>query len=80
MLGNAPIKPLATNAQYVNFTGLVGKEHSYYFGFHDFEYENQAFFYFYNTVVHGNEVNLQDTNYFLPRETGDGYNIKSVNK
>jgi hypothetical protein len=80
MLGNYPIFPLATNAQYVNFTGLVGKEHSYYFGFHDFEYENPAFFYFYNTVVHGNEVNLNDTKYFTPRETGDGYNVKGVSK
>jgi hypothetical protein len=80
MLGIYPIKPLVTNAQYVNFTGLVGRQHSYYFGYHDFEHENPAFFYFYNTAVHGNEVNLKDTNYFLPRETDDGYNVKGISK
>ena len=81
MLGNLAIKPLATNAQYVNFTGAAGKEHSYYFGFHSFENDNPAFYYFYHTAFQGDEVNLQDTTLFYPRSTGDGYNVKvSENK
>jgi hypothetical protein len=80
MLGNVIIKPYASNAQYVNFSGKAGKEHSYYFGYHSFEHENPAFFYFYNTVLHGNEVNLGDTNYFSPRPTGDGYDITNTVK
>lgn len=77
MLGNMVIKPLATNAQYLNFTGVAGREHSYYFGYHPFEYENPAFYYFYNTALHGIEVNLNDTTLFSPRITGDGYDVKA---
>jgi len=80
MLGNLVIKPLATNAQYVNFTDVAGREHSYYFGYHPFEYENPAYFYFYNTAVHGKKVNLQDTVLFKPRETGDGYDVRDVKR
>jgi len=76
MLGIRAIRPLATNAQYVNFTGMVGKEHSYYYGHHPVEHDNPAFFYFYNTAVHGNNVNLKDTELFSPRDTGDGYDIR----
>jgi hypothetical protein len=78
MLGNLAIKPLAQNACYLNFSLVAGKEHSYYFGYHDFEYSNPAFYYFYNTALHGNEVNLQDTDKFVSRESGDGYNIISL--
>ena len=80
MLGNLVIKPLATTAQYVNFTGVAGREHSYYFGYHPFEYENPAFFYFYNTAVHGKEVNLNDTDLFTPRETGDGFDVRDIKR
>lgn len=76
MLGNLVIKPLAANAHYVNFTGVAGREHSYYFGFHDFEYTNPALFDFYNTAVHGGSVDLQNEDLYLPRETGDGYDVK----
>jgi hypothetical protein len=77
MLGNLVIKPLTDNAQYLNFTGVAGREHSYYFGYHTFEYENPAFYYFYHTSLHGKEVNLQDTTLFTPRETGDGYDVRA---
>jgi len=80
MLGNLVIKPLAANAQYLNFTGVAGREHSYYFGYHPFEHENPAFFYFYNTSFHGKEVNLQDTDLFTPRATGDGYDVRDVKR
>lgn len=80
MLGNLVIKPIATNAQYVNFTSVAGKEHSYYFGYHSFEYDVPAIYYFYNTSLQGDEVDLQDTDYFIPRETGDGYDIKVTEK
>jgi hypothetical protein len=77
MLGIDPIKPLVRQAYYVNFTSVVGKEHSYYYGRHPFEHEYPAFFYFYNTSLHGKEVNLTDTTMFLPRNTRDGYNIRN---
>jgi hypothetical protein len=77
MLGNLAIKPLVPQAQYLNFTSVVGREHSYYFGYHAFESDNPAFFYFYNTAIQGNEVNLQDQQYFVPRESGDGFDIRS---
>jgi hypothetical protein len=77
MLGNLVIKPLAENAQYVNFTGVAGREHSYYFGYHSFEFTNPAFHYFYNTALHGREVNLEDRNLFTPRATEDGYDVRA---
>jgi hypothetical protein len=77
MLGNLVIKPLATNAQYVNFTDVAGREHSYYFGYHPFEHENPAFYYFYYTALHGKEVNLNDTALFSPRSSGDGFDVKA---
>jgi hypothetical protein len=76
MLGNFVIKPIATNAEYVNFTDVAGREHSYYFGFHEFEHTNPAFYYFYHTALHGQEVNLHDADLFTPRATGDGYDIR----
>jgi hypothetical protein len=78
MLGISALKPMASNAHYVNFTDIVGKEHSYYYGYHPFEYNNPAFFYFYNTALHGNEVNLLDTKMFFLRDAGDGYDIKEL--
>lgn len=75
MLGNIAVPPLADSARYVNFTNTVGKEHSYYYGFHAFENDNPAFFYFYDTAIHGNEVNLRDVKLFSPRISGDGYDI-----
>jgi hypothetical protein len=77
MLGNFVINPMAPNARYVNFTGVAGREHSYYFGYHPFEHENPAFYYFYNATLHGKEVNLQDTSLFTPRESGDGYDVRA---
>jgi hypothetical protein len=77
MLGNIVIKPKAANAEYVNFTNVAGREHSYYFGYHEFEHTNPAFFYFYNTALHGNKVNLEDEKYFAPRPEGDGYDVKT---
>lgn len=80
MLGNFAQFPLADNTEYVNFTHTAGKEHSYYYGYHKFEHDNPAFFYFYNTVLHGHEVDLQNTDFFSLRNTGDGYDIKNTGK
>lgn len=80
MLGNFPLLPLADNAQYVNFTRTAGREHSYYFGYHSFEHNNPAYFYFYHTALHGLEVDFQQGGFFSPRNTGDGYDIQDLNK
>jgi hypothetical protein len=76
MLGNRVTRPLAPNAVYVNFTGIAGKEHSYYYGSHEFENSIKAVFAFYHAALHGNEVNLTDGNSFVLRPTGDGYDIR----
>ncbi|MBN2275560.1 MAG: alpha/beta hydrolase [Bacteroidales bacterium] len=78
MLGNFIIPPFAGNADYLDFTDIAGKEHSYYFGYHSFEHSNPAFFYFFNTAIHGEKVNLTDTRYFAPLDGGCGYSIKDV--
>ncbi|HPJ60371.1 MAG TPA: alpha/beta hydrolase [Bacteroidales bacterium] len=76
MLGNLVIKPMATNAHYLNFTDVAGREHSYYFGYHGFEHTNPAVWDFYNTAVQGREVNLDNAAFYSPRATGDGYDIR----
>ncbi len=76
MLGNQVMRPFAGNAEYLNFTSVAGREHSYYFGYHEFEHTNPAFFQFYNTALHGNKVNLDDEYYFAPRPEGDGYDVR----
>ncbi|MBN1413621.1 MAG: alpha/beta hydrolase [Bacteroidales bacterium] len=76
MLGNVPMQPLVKNACYLDFTGIVGKEHSYYYGKHSFEHEMPAFFYFYNTALHGEEVNLLNKMLFLSDNTLNVYKVK----
>jgi hypothetical protein len=76
MLGNLVIKPMAANAQYLNFTDVAGREHSYYFGYHEFEHTNPAVWDFYNTALHGKEVNLGNSAFFTPRTSGDGFDVR----
>ncbi len=59
MLGNVAMKPKNEKVRYVNFTDIAEKEHTYFAGYHEFEYNNKGLFYFYNTAVHGGEVNLE---------------------
>jgi hypothetical protein len=68
MLGNMVVDDHADNAEYVDFTEVAGREHSYYFGFHGFEHQNPGFFYFYNSVFQGEKVDFRS----------DYFNIESV--
>jgi len=78
MLGNAVIGPLAANAHYVNFSGVAGTEHSYYYGHQPFEYTLPAFFYFYNTSFQGDEVDFSEPKMFVPWKDGEGYAINGT--
>lgn len=55
MLGNVVIEPFASNTQYINFTNIAGKEHTFFVGYHQFENDNPAVFDFYNTIIHGGQ-------------------------
>jgi hypothetical protein len=75
MLGNLVIPPRAPNATYVDFTRVAGSEHTFFTGYHAFEYDLPAMPYFFNTVMGGGEVDFSDTDLFAP---GDGPNMYVV--
>lgn len=64
MLGNMAIKPLATGATYIDFTPVAGKEHTFFAGYHQFEYDLPAFNHVFNTAFHGEKVDLSDPTMF----------------
>jgi hypothetical protein len=75
MLGNFVYPPLVPNTDYIHFTPLVGKLHNYYAGYNQVEYNHSVFFDFYNTVLHGKPVNLNNEKYYKIRPEGDGYEV-----
>jgi hypothetical protein len=77
MLGNMAMKPLVDSAIYVDFTPVAGREHSYYFGYHSFEYTNPAFYYLYYNAVHGHVVNMHDEKMFVSGNTQNVFYIKN---
>lgn len=78
MLGNVVLGPPASNATYINFSGVARTEHSYYYGSQPFEYELPAFYYFYHSSLHGREVDLSDTRMFTPRQKGPGFAVNGA--
>ncbi|MFH1119371.1 MAG: alpha/beta hydrolase [Bacteroidota bacterium] len=58
MLGNQIIEPRAEHTLYADFTNISEKEHNWMLGYHEFEYKTPGIFYFYNTVIHGGEVDF----------------------
>lgn len=54
-LGNVALGENAQNAEYVDFSNLAEKEHSYYLGQTTVEKTNPGLYNFYNTVFHGNQ-------------------------
>lgn len=78
MLGNVIINP-SSNSQYIDFTNIAGKEHTSFAGYHSFEYENPAVFYFYNTAIHGNKVSFIDENMFKQTPIQNAYNFAIMN-
>lgn len=57
MLGNFILRPLAKNFNYIDFTEVAEMEHTYYIGYHEFEYSNPLFFNIYNSLLLGEQVN-----------------------
>ncbi len=64
MLGNLVIEPLATGATYIDFTRVAGSEHTYFAGYHQFEFDLPAFDQVFNTAIHGGKVDLSDKRMF----------------
>jgi len=65
MLGNVVIEPLAANVTYVDFSCVTAMQHTYFAGYHGFEYELPAFAHFFNTAIKGGEVDFSDPEMFL---------------
>lgn len=64
MLGNVAIEPLAAGATYIDFTLVAGTEHTYFAGYHDFEFDIPAFEEVFDNAIHGRRVDLSDPNMF----------------
>jgi len=65
MLGNQILGQKAENTLYADFTNIAGKQHNWLLGYHSFEYTNPGIFYFFNTVLHGGEVDFSKS-FFSP--------------
>jgi len=75
MLGNEPMLPLSPNATYVDFSLVAGSEHTYFVGYHQFEYDLPAFRHFYYGAFHGEDVDLSDESMFTLDEGGIIYQV-----
>jgi len=75
MLGNLPMEPLAPNTIYMDFTPLVGWEHTYFAGYHEFEVKHAVFAHFFNSALAGKEVDL-DAPYYLKAPDRKVYTVR----
>ena len=75
MLGNQPMYPLASTATYLDFTLVAGSEHTYFAGYHQFEFDLPALYHFYYGAFHGADVDLSDESMFTPVEEGNIYQV-----
>jgi len=58
MLGNFLIQPYASNTEYIHFTPVAGKEHTYFVGYYEFEDNVKAIFPTFNSLFHGIKPSL----------------------
>lgn len=78
-LGEKVKTPIAQNANYIQFTEAVGfrtptgTTHTYFIG--EVADESHIIKQFYKELFHGNKINLSDTNRFIKRQDGVGYDI-----
>ncbi len=63
MLGNMVIEPQASNTEYIHFTDIAGFEHTCFAGYHRFEFDNEAVFNFYNTIIHGKKPDFSSPHF-----------------
>ena len=68
MLGNVVIPPYASKTDYIDFTNIAKREHSYFVGYHIFERDNLTVYTFYNTIIHGNNPTFLSLDYAQIRE------------
>jgi hypothetical protein len=79
-LGEVLHKPLANNANYINFSKSVGfrfptyLSHTFFIG--KIPQESTNIRNFYNDLIHGKSPDLSDQSYFIERKDGLGYDIK----
>ena len=77
MLGNVVMDPLAPNATYVDFTAVAGMEHTYFAGYHDFEFDLPAMGHFFDTAIHGGKVNFNDPDMYLRQGERPRYVVRN---
>lgn len=76
MLGNEVIKPLATGTTYVDFTCVTGKEHTYFTGYHEFEFDLPVFAHFFDAAIGGRKVDFSDPSMFVQGEAPSMFIVK----
>lgn len=64
MLGNVVIEPLAKEASYIDFTAVAGTQHTYFAGYHQFEFDLPVFEQVFDIAFHGGKVNLSNPELF----------------
>jgi len=64
MLGNVVIEPLAKEASYIDFTPLAGTQHTYFAGYHQFEFDLPVFEQVFDIAFHGGRVELSNPELF----------------
>jgi hypothetical protein len=57
------------------FPGVAVTEYSYYYGHQPFENTLPAFYFFYNTSLHGNKVDFSEPKLFSLQKNSTGYTI-----
>lgn len=65
-LGMKVKPPLSKQAIYINFNTIVGKEHSYFVSLYGRDAIKPQAHRHYNTLFHGRQVNVKDTNLYKP--------------
>lgn len=63
-LGNKPVRNISKRVQYINFNTLCGKGHSNFLSLAGREPAKEAALHYYNTVLQGNTLNLQNEKQF----------------
>ncbi len=74
-LGRRLRRPLSPNAHYVNFNKLVGEEHSYFITLRQKQPIPKEVWNYYNTVLHGRQVDFNHGKYSTSAYNGIGYDM-----
>jgi hypothetical protein len=80
MLGNVVMEPVVDNATYVDFSCIAGTQHTYFAGYHQFEFDLPAFEHFFHTAFHGGKVDFSNNSMFLPGPGDQNYVVNDPGK